>query len=189
MLAPDPPVPTHRMTADEFITWAEGQGGRHELEDGFVVRLAAERATHARAKHRAARLLEEAISRAGVPCEVFPDGMAVPVDASTVFEPDALVRCGDRLPGDAVRLADPVVVVEVSSPSTGLRDEGAKLIGYFRVPSLRHYVQVHPAKRVVVHHEMPEGATTIMTTIRGEGVLRLDPPGLEIDIAALFADL
>ncbi len=185
----DPPVPTHRMEADEFIAWAMERGGRWELEDGFIVRLAPERATHARVKHRTARMLEDAILRAGLPCEMFPDGMAVQVTPGFVYEPDALVRCGERLPADAVRLDDPVIVVEVHSPSTGNRDAFTKLVDYFRIPSVRHYLQVHPAKRVVVHHARAEGATVITTRILPDGPLRLDPPGLDLDVAAFFADL
>lgn len=186
MLAPDDPVPTHRMTADEFIAWATGRDGRWELEDGFVVQLAAERAVHARAKGGAFVALEEAITRAGIRCEAFPDGMAVQVDDGNVYEPDALVRCGAPLPGEATRLSDPVIVVEVSSPSTAGRDEGIKFAEYFRIPSLRHYVQIHPVQRVVVHHARPEGAAEITSRILGPGPLRLNPPGLDLDTAAFF---
>ncbi len=44
--------------------------------------------------------------------------MAVRVDDSNVFEPDASVRCGPRLVGDVTLILDPVIVVEVASPST-----------------------------------------------------------------------
>ena len=52
---------------------------------------------------------------AGLTCEVFTDGMTVAVDDSD-YEPDALVRCGAPLPGDAVTVLDPLVIVEVLSP-------------------------------------------------------------------------
>ena len=53
--------------------------------------------------------------------------MAVEIDEHTIYEPDALVRCGTPLPPDAIKLNDPVIVVEVLSPSTSARDPGAKL--------------------------------------------------------------
>ena len=70
--------------------------------------------------------------------------MAVEVDEHTVYEPDALVRCGPPLPPNAVKLSDPIIVVEVLSPSTSARDVGAKLADYFRLPSVRHYLIVRP---------------------------------------------
>lgn len=193
MLAPDPPdgppVPTHRMTTDEFIAWAMERDGRYELEDGFVVTLAAERLVHHAVKGNAFVALRQAVSRAGLPCRAFTDGFAVEVDASTVFEPDAMVRCGEPLRSDAIKLSDPVIVVEVESPSTGGRDGITKLVDYFRLPSVRHYLQIHPVRRVVVLHSRPAADAPITTRIVPSGPLRLDPPGLEFDVADLFADL
>lgn len=189
MLAPDPPIPTHRMTADEFIAWATGREGRYELEDGRIVVLAAERLAHHAVKGNAFVALRGAVARAGLPCRAFTDGFAVEVDPCTVFEPDAMVRCGEPLPGDAVRLDDPAIVVEVESPSTGGRDGITKLVGYFGLPSVRHYLQIHPGKRVVVLHTRPAPDAAITTRIVPSGPLRLDPPGLEFDVADLFADL
>ena len=118
-----------RMTADEFIAWAMDRpdGGRHELVGGEVVAMAPERVSHSRVKTRVLRALVDAIERGGLPREAFADRMAVQVSADTVYEPDALVRCGPPVPDDAVKVLDPVVIVEVLSPSTRSRDLGTKL--------------------------------------------------------------
>jgi Uma2 family endonuclease len=180
---PKPP----RMTADEFIAWAmeRTDGGRCELVGGEVVGMAPERVSHARVKARALRALVDAIERGGLPCEAFPDGMAVQVSADTVYEPDALVRCGPRLPGDTVKILDPVVVVEVLSPSTRAHDAGAKLEGYFEIPSVRHYLLLNTRKRTVIHHARAESGE-IATRIARDGAVRLDPPGIALDVAGLF---
>ena len=81
------------------------------------------------------------------------DGMAVRVDADTVYEPDALVRCGERLGPNVVEVVDPVILVEVISPSTHKVDTTQKLGDYFRIPSVRHYLIVNASRRTVVHHE------------------------------------
>ena len=132
------------MTADAFIAWAMTQpiGQRHELYAGEVIAMAPERLSHALAKGTVYRRLAEAVEAAALPCTVVPDGMAVAVDAETVFEPDVLLRCGDALPGDTIKVFDPLLVVEVLSPSTSGVDATRKLIGYFRIPSLHHYLLV-----------------------------------------------
>lgn len=84
-------------------------------------------------------------------------------------------------------MTDPVIVVEVQSPSTGTRDSTTKLVDYFRMPSVRHYLIVHPVRRVVVHHARGDVEAGIATRIVGSGVLRLEPPGLDVDVAALLA--
>jgi Uma2 family endonuclease len=142
------------QTADDFIAWAMArpEGERWELAHGEAVAMAPERAAHGRAKLRIAERLSAAVRAAGLPCEVFVDGMAVEVDASTVYEPDVLMRCGPPLPDNAVKLTDPVIVVEVVSPSSRARDSGAKLVDYFRIESLRHYVIVRTEDRTAIHH-------------------------------------
>ncbi|MCB1884550.1 MAG: Uma2 family endonuclease [Geminicoccaceae bacterium] len=180
-------LPKPKMTADAFLAWAMEQppGRRHELDAGEVVAMAPERAAHARVKHRVARCLEDGIAGAGLPCEVFPDGMAVRIDDATVYEPDALVRCGEPLADDAVDLDDPVIVVEVLSPSTRARDSGAKLEGYFKLKTLRHYLIVKTDTRAVIHHAREDGGR-IRTSIVTGGELRLDPPGVEVGLEAIF---
>jgi Uma2 family endonuclease len=167
------------MTADEFLRWAEqqGDGARYELVAGTVVAMAPERAIHGRLKGRVYQALTQAIRAAGLPCEAFPDGMAVRVDAETVYEPDALVRCGDALDDNAIEVLDPVVVVEVLSPSSRRLDTGGKLEDYFRLPSLRHYLIVKTENRAVIHHRRTEEGT-ILTRIVRDGDIRLDPPGI-----------
>lgn len=174
------------MTADAFLAWSERRAGdvRHELLDGRVYTMAAEQAVHARVKYAVTRLLEAGIAEAGLPCEAFVDGMAVRVDDVTVFEPDALVRCGPRLP-DAIVVADPIVVVEVASPSIQRMDALLKLTRYFRNVSIMHYLIVLPNEGSVLHHRRVEG-DRIETTVHGTGRSRLDPPGLELDLGGLF---
>jgi Uma2 family endonuclease len=176
---PSPP----RMTADEFIAWAmeNPDAGRFELLGGEVIAMAAERLAHARAKGRAFRALADAIERGALPCEAFADGVAVRVAADTVFEPDALVRCGPPLPDETVLLSDPVIVVEVLSRSIRALDAGGKLGGYFRLPSVcrgrrdrhPHPARRHPPPRPAGHHARPRRPVP-----RRRRTLSPPPPGL-----------
>ena len=174
------------FTADEFISWALQQPtGRFELESGAVVAMAPERADHATIKGNAFMALRTAIRARGLTCQAFPDGMSVRINDRTVYEPDALVRCGPHLPGDAIEANDPVIIVEVVSPSSRGVDRGVKLASYFSLPSVRHYLIVDTDKRVVIHHRRDE-ERRIAADILFEGPLTLDPPGFEVDIQDIF---
>jgi Uma2 family endonuclease len=59
----------------------------------------------------------------------------VRIDERTVYEPDALVRRGPPVDNEEVELNDPIVVVEVISPSSQALDAVTKLEAYFRLPS------------------------------------------------------
>jgi Uma2 family endonuclease len=180
--------PKPRMSVDEFLAWAEGRPGRYELAGGEVVAMSPERAGHARTKFAIQAALKTAIRSGGLPCEMFPDGMTVRIDRNTAYEPDALVRCGQHLDPDTIEVPDPLILVEVLSPSTRGVDSGAKLVGYFQVPSVRHYLIVDAERRRVVHHRRADG-TRIETRIVADGALSLDPPGLSLALADLFEDL
>ena len=173
------------MTVDEFLAWAEGQEGRHELFNGQVYAMAPERSAHALTKFAVQTALADGIRRAGLPCIMYPDGMTVRVGKDTAHEPDALVRCGPKLPADAVEVPDPVIVVEVLSPSTRRIDATRKLAGYFSLASVHHYLIVDPERLPVIHHQRQDGGT-ILTRLLSEGTARFDPPGFEIAIGQLL---
>jgi Uma2 family endonuclease len=180
------PLPAEPMTRDAFYAWAERQPrGRYELHDGRVVAMAPERARHAEAKLLATIALREAIAAAGLDCQAYVDGLAVQVGERTAYEPDALVNCGPKPDPDSVVAPNPVVVVEVTSPSTARTDSTGKLVDYFRVPGIQHYLILDPSRRVLVHHRRT-GEGTLATAILGGGTLVLDPPGLTLQVEALF---
>ncbi|GJD93784.1 Uma2 family endonuclease [Methylobacterium iners] len=180
--------PKARMTVDEFLAWAEHQPGRYELVNGEVYAMSPQRARHARTKYVIQAALERAIRERGLPCRMLPDGMTVRVDRSTAYEPDALVYCGNPLDGEAIEVSEPVIVVEVLSPSTGNVDTGEKLAGYFRVASVVHYLVVDPKNHMVIHHR--RGAEDLIETrIVSIGTLDLSPPGLSLSLDEIFADL
>ncbi len=127
-----------RTTADEFVARAMQQPeGQHY---GFVG-MAPERAAPACVKHRLREDWVWAIRAGELPCEAFPNGMSVRVDADTVYPPDALVRGGPRLDNAAVEVTAPLIVVAIVTSSFASRDSGSKLEGCFRLPPVRH----HPA--------------------------------------------
>jgi Uma2 family endonuclease len=169
------------MTSDEFIAWAMQQPEmcHYELIAGEIVTMAPERSAHALTKFHIARQLAALIEAADLPCQVYPDGMAVEVDDRTVYEPDALVRCGPLLPPDAVKLSDPLIVVEVLSPSTSARDASIKLDDYFRLPSVQHYLIVRIENRTIIHHQRGTDSL-IFTRIVREGPILLEPPGITL---------
>jgi Uma2 family endonuclease len=74
------------------------------------------------------------------------------------------------LPDDAVKLTDPVIVVEVVSPSSKARDSGPKLADYFCIDSLRHYLIVGTEDRTAIHHAR-DADGQILTRIVHDGTV------------------
>ena len=180
-----PNLPTTPMTVDEFLAWAEENPGRYELYDGQIYAMAAERAAHAVTKYAVQKELERAIGQSRVPCRMMPDGMTVRISKFTAHEPDALVYCGPKAPDDDVEIPNPSIVVEVLSPSTKHVDATMKLDGYFKVASVAHYLIIDPKKPLLILHSRQQDGK-VLTQFLHEGQLRLEPPGIEIEVGNFF---
>jgi Uma2 family endonuclease len=176
----------NEMDVNAFLAWAEGREGRWELRDGRPVMMSPERAALALVKLSAQIALREGVRRTGLSCRVFPDGMPVRMNARTAFEPDALVVCPPPNDLNTLEIPNPIIVVEVLSPSTAAADHGIKLDGYFSLGSVNHYLILDPDRRVIIHHRRAH-AGAIETRVLREGVVVLDPPGFEAEVAAFFA--
>src|ERR1700761_7699596 len=131
--------PVLPMTREEYRAWAEQQlRGRFERINGVVVQrdgasaMAPERSAHNQRKMLAWLALRSAIEQAGLPCRAHGDGMTVEIGDSD-YEPDAVVHCGATLPGDAITVPNPLIIV---SPGTSSTDRTWKLVEYFRLPSV-----------------------------------------------------
>jgi Uma2 family endonuclease len=178
-------LPT-RMTVDEFLAWAVRQDkGRFELFDGRVVMQQPQNWGHAELCVRIYNALAAAIERSGVPFYAAPVGMTVRITKKYAFEPDALVAPLPKPERTDLEIPNPVLVVEVLSPSTKKRDRTDKLAGYFKVPSIVHYLLFDPATEEIAWHRRAGGAIQPPLVVR-EGSLTLDPPGIELAVAEIF---
>jgi Uma2 family endonuclease len=174
------------VSREEFRRWVEEQPrGRYERVNGRIVAMAPERGAHLRAKAAAWLALRNAILAAALPCQALPDGATIECGDSD-YEPDAIINCGEPMGDDAIAAPNPVVVVEVLSPTTRGTDTGAKLADYFRVASVEHYLIIHPTRRLVIHHRRRAEPPGIDTAILTSGIIRLDPPGITVELDRFY---
>ena len=181
-----PAVPKARIKVYEFLAWSERQrDDRYELVDGEIVATRRDSVRHNQTKFAAARALQDATRAAEPPCVVFIDGVGVKINDKTLRIPDVLVQCGAEPDPDALIVGSPLIVVEVVSPSSERDDIETKLVDYFSVASIRHYLIIFSERRVVVHHMRSEGGE-ITTRIAHDGDIALTPPEMSVSVAALL---
>ena len=187
-------IPAGPLSAEAFLAWRERQpeGVRYELHAGEIVVMQSERHGHHVAKSEIFGQFREQLRGAGKPCRAYGDGMAVRLEDGVVYEPDAMVRCGDPLGPDIVQIEDPLLVVEVASPSTSRIDSITKRVAYFAAPSLAHMVIIDLKSRAVIHEFRTPGAypsRDVASRVHFGGVVTFDPPGLTLDVDALWAEV
>lgn len=177
-----------RMTVDEFLAWSvQQQAGRYELQDGMVIVQQSQNVAHLRFKKRIVELLDRAVLGASLPFYVFPDGATVRIGPRTAYEPDALVAPLPMPHDTALEVPNPVIVVEVISPSSVKRDLVDKVAGYFKVPSIAHYLVIDPDDKAVIWHRRAAGSGLEPPVVMKDGTLRLDPPEITVSVAAILA--
>lgn len=178
-----------RMTVEQYLDWAKGQPkGRYELIDGVPFRMSPERNLHALVKGSTYLAFYEAVQARGSEFVAFVDGPTIPTGKRQAREPDVVIHPREGISWDALSLDRPVILVEVTSPSTARTDAKDKLQEYFNVPSVSHYLIVDPDRRVVDHYR--RGATgDIESTTLTHGTASFEPTGLVVEIARFFQGL
>ena len=114
--------------------------------------MAPERVGHGKVKFAVQTALVQGIRKAGLRCHMLPDGATVRVSAACRARAGRPGVLRGGVAQDAIEVPEPVIVVEVASPSTRKVDASLKLTGYFSLPSVQHYLIVDPDGPPVIHH-------------------------------------
>ena len=182
---------THRVhyTRAEYISFERASNVRHEYFDGVIYAMAGGSPEHAAIAGNVITLLN--LGLRGRPCRVHSSDLRIRVvETGLETYPDITVVCGraeiDREDRNVV--TNPVVVVEVTSPSTEEYDRGEKLEHYKRIASLRELVFVsHREKTIEVVRREPDGSWTRHLTRPG-GSLKLVSLECELSVDDVYRD-
>jgi Uma2 family endonuclease len=187
------PLLTYRMTCEQFLEWTDARVAalpydepKWELFDGVPEMQEHETWRHAATKLDLTLALRDAIRKAGLPLEVGIDGLGVRVGPKESYQPEAVVFPKDLIQPTDRYAPEPIIVVEVLSPSTRNKDLRVKLAGYARVPSILHYLVVDPETQELLHHRRQGDSLVAAAMPQASGTLTLDPPGLVVDVAAMM---
>lgn len=125
---------------------------KHEFLDGQVYAMAGGTPEHGAIAMRVGAALLAQLH--GKPCNVYSSDVRIRVvETGLDTYPDLSVVCGteQRDSEDPLALVNPIVLVEVLSPSTEEYDRGEKLEHYKQIPSLQEVVFIdHDNLRIEV---------------------------------------
>ncbi|MGD9804744.1 MAG: Uma2 family endonuclease [Hyphomicrobiaceae bacterium] len=190
------PLLTYRMTCEQFLEWTEARVAdlpydepKWELFDGVPEMQEHETWRHARAKLSLTIAIRDAIERAAISVEIGLDGLGVRIGPRESYQPEAVIF-PKGLIGETDRYApQPIIVIEVLSPSTRSKDLKIKAVGYAQVLTIEHYLVIDPETREVLCYRREGSALLPGKQPQTSGVLRLDPPGLEFDVGSLLTQI
>jgi Uma2 family endonuclease len=140
----------HRYTYQEYLAYERAANVRHEFFDGEIYGMAGGTPAHAAISVNVSSLLRDQLRGRG--CQAFSSDLRIRVlETGLATYPDVTVVCGrtETESGDPHTVTNPVLVVEVLSPSSATYDRGEKLEHYKRIRSLREVVLVAHDERLI----------------------------------------
>lgn len=173
------------MTLDEFLRWDDGTDTRYELIDGFPVAMAPPAEAHRILAVRLVSRIDAALSTRR-PCNAqIEAGVVRPDRADFYFVPDIAVTCEPNEPGRQA-MVDPILIVEILSPSTEREDRRLKLPAYQSIASVREILLIDADS---YHAELfrRENDHWGIQLVRGaEATLLLNSVGLRVSMSELY---
>jgi Uma2 family endonuclease len=179
------------MTIAEFdqIVESDPNGSDYELIDGVLVMMSNPTEIHEQIAMNVAGALKPAMDARG--CRTYAGNMRVQTSSDSAgkdkFKPDVLVRCGPV--GGNTYVTDPVVIVEVLSPSTMEKDRSTKLAFYKDLPTVQHVVMVYSDQLRIEHHVRVADGWELRVLPTPESVLELSAVDFAMDLEAIYSDV
>lgn len=177
------PAAILRMTAAEYLAWEREQTSKHEYHRGEIIARVASGLRHNFLSTAIGAELRTALR--GKPCHVLTSDQRISaVQGERYVYADAVVACGGvRLePGTSDVLTNPMIIVEVLSPSTEKFDRGDKWGAYQRIASLTDYLLVaQVAARIEHYQRQSDGSWRYLLHEPGSSIVLSNGARLSVD--------
>jgi len=147
------------ISAEDYLRWERQAEGRSEYHAGQIFAMAGASRRHNRIVTNLSSALN--VQLQSRPCNNYSSDMRVRIgNAERYVYPDIVATCGREEFEDDQQdvLLNPLLILEVLSPSTEAYDRGNKFRDYQTIPSLREYVLVSQDRRCFeVYRKQPDG--------------------------------
>lgn len=180
--------PNAPLTEEQYLQIERAAEFKSEFHDGQMFAMSGGSPNHALLGNRIGALLDRQMPPG---CRTFNSELRIRVAAAGLFTyPDCSVICGElQFAGDQKDVVtNPLLIVEVLSPSTENYDRGKKFELYRTILSFREYLIVHQDERHVEHFsKQDDGSWVLRDHIGAEASVDLGRLGVRISVAELYA--
>jgi Uma2 family endonuclease len=184
-------VPTRaKMTEEQYLAIERAAETKSEFCDGEMYAMSGASFRHGRVTVNLISKLDAQLE--GSPCQVCDSNLRVQIAATGSYVyPDVIGICGEPLFRDDTfdTLLNPVLIIEVLSPSTEAFDRGGKFARYRRIASLKEYVLVSQDRMLVERFRRrgTAGDWTLTAYDRPDEVLELESIGCAVPLSQIYA--
>lgn len=183
------------VTIADFDVFVEHQADDavFELVDGQIVMTTNSNQRHEQIASNLGWALKLAMDKRG--CRTSQGGMRVQISDNMQdvdkTKPDVVERCGTTTAQAETRnyIIDPLVIVEVLSPSTMDYDLGDKLDLYKLIPTMRHIVIAYQDQMRVEHYRRVPGGWKTDVLTKGDDKLVLEAVASQMPVEQIYFDV
>ena len=144
-----------KISVEDYLEGEKFSQVKHEYIDGEVFAMAGTSNNHARISVNLTTALSNHLRDSA--CEPFAGETKVRAAINIFYYPDILVSC-EESEEDAYFRNNPILIVEITSPSTATIDRREKLFAYQRIASLQEYVIIDQHRvNIELHRRQPNG--------------------------------
>lgn len=177
-----------KISPEEFLQGENCSDVKHEYDNGYVVAMVGASRSH----NLIALTLASAIKQhtKATSCRVYMSDMKVRIQTQSsdlFYYPDVMVSCDETPPSEYYE-DEPVLIIEVLSPSTETRDKLEKLAAYSSIPSLIEYLTVAQDRVEIQRYSMSQGNTVLTEYHDGDSV-EISSVGLTIPVKDVYVDV
>jgi Uma2 family endonuclease len=182
-------LPKKKYTLEEYLEFDKNSEERYEYFDGEVFAMAGGSPNHARISGNVYSTLQSKLR--GGRCEAFNSEMRIMVPLALPYRyPDASVVCGepifDEIDGQQM-LVNPILIVEVLSPSTAAYDLVDKFAAYQSIDSFREYLLISQDRPHVIQHVKQSKRRWLrIETDRMESEVKLESVDVTLALSELY---
>ena len=181
-------MPVPRFTPEQYLQMERQADYRSEYLSGEIFAMAGASEAHNLIVTNVIGELRAQLR--GRPCRTYPSDMKVEVGPAGLFTyPDVNVVCGQPRFHDERRdmVQNPILVVEVLSPSTEAYDRGAKFAQYRRLDSLTNYLMISPNEyRAELFVRQPDNRWLLSEVTGERQSIVIKSIGCEIQMAEVY---
>ena len=174
-----------RLSVEDYLAQERDGDVRHEFIAGEIYAMVGASRSHNLIASNLHAALHSHLR--GSPCRVFMNDMKVRIGGSDRFYyPDIMVSCS-RIEDEPDEFYEtlPVVIIEVLSPSTAMRDRLEKRFAYQRLASLQEYVLVtQDVMQVEIYRRLTDGWEREMC--RDDDKINLQAIGFELPLQVIY---
>ena len=175
-----------RLTVEEYLAWEDENLEKHEYIDGEVRCMAGATLKHNQIAMNTGLAIGNLIADSD--CIILNSDMRTQVSDTHFYYPDLSVVCGQALfhRDNEMELLNPILVIEVTSPSSMDIDRGEKRDFYFGVPSIQAYLIIDQ-HRVCAELSIRSEAGWQMTAFeKPDDVVPLDVLDCKLPLAQVY---